>query len=210
MLQGVTNYSYVTNSFYATLAKQNLNLFVLYMKDEEQLLIEKAKNGDGAAFGKLYDLHLAKIYRFVFLKVQRKQDAEDITQQVFSSAWQNIANYEFKGFPFSSWLYRIAGNAVIDFYRTSKPNISIDQVPEEFFSESPGDEDRIDTAIDIGVVKVALAKLETDQQNVLLMKFVEELSNGEIAEIMGKTEGAVRVIQHRALKQLKEKLDDKH
>ena len=178
------------------------------MKDEEQLLIQKAKNGDGQAFGKLYDQHLPKIYRFVFLKVGRKQDAEDITQQVFISAWQNMAAYEIKGFPLSSWLYRIAGNAVIDYYRTAKATISIEQVPEENLSENSDEETKIDTAINISTVRAALAKLEHDQQNVILMKFVEELSNKEIADALGKTEGAVRVIQHRALKQLKAKLDE--
>jgi len=178
------------------------------MKDEEQLLIQKAKTGDNAAFGKLYDLHLPKIYRFVFLKVGRKQDAEDITQQVFTSAWQSMKSYEHKGFPFSSWLYRIAGNAVIDYYRTSKTSVSIDQVPEEYFSESSDAEQNIDTAINMSTVRVALTKLDHDQQSVLLMKFVEDLTNKEIAETLGKTEGAVRVIQHRALKQLKAKLDE--
>lgn len=178
------------------------------MKDEEQLLIQKAQLGDGAAFGKLYDLNLPKIYRFVFLKVGRKQDAEDITQQVFTSAWQNMKGYEHKGFPFSSWLYRIAGNAVIDYYRTAKANVSIDQVPEEYFSETTDTEQNIDTAINMTTVRVALTKLDHDQQSVLLMKFVEDLTNKEIAETLGKTEGAVRVIQHRALKQLKAKLDE--
>ena len=178
------------------------------MKDEEQLLIQKAKTGDGVAFGKLYDQHLSKIYRFVFVKVGRKQDAEDITQQVFTSAWQNMKGYEHKWFPFSSWLYRIAGNAVIDYYRTSKASISIDQVPEEYFSEISDEENKIDIAINISTVRVALAKLEQDQQSVLLMKFVDDLTNKEIAEAMGKTEGAIRVIQHRALKQLKTKLDE--
>lgn len=178
------------------------------MKDEEKLLIQKAIDGDSASFGKLYDIHLPKIYRFVFLKVGRKQDAEDISQQVFVSAWQNMSTYEFKGFPFSSWLYRIAGNAVIDYYRTAKPAISIDQVPEEFFSENSGEETKVDTAISIRLIRTALTKLEHDQQSVILMKFVEDFSNKEIAEALGKTEGAVRVIQHRALKQLKAYLDE--
>lgn len=177
------------------------------MKDEELTLIQKAQHGDGKAFGTLYDTYLPQIYRFVFLKVGRKQDAEDLTQQVFASAWQNIGRYEHKGFPFSSWLYRIASNAVIDFYRTSKPNVSIDQVPEDHIAELDDMEDRVDTAMSSALVREALKKLDHDQQNVLLMKFVEELSNKEIAEALKKSEGAVRVIQHRALKQLKTLID---
>ena len=180
------------------------------MKDEEQLLIQKAKNGESAAFGQLYDRYLPQIYRFVFLKVGRKQDAEDIAQQVFASAWQNVNRFEFKGFPFSSWLYRIASNAVIDYYRTYKTNIDIEQVPEDLFSEHMSDDERIDAAMNVRVVRAALATLEQDQQSVLLMKFVDELSNKEIADALQKTEGAIRVIQHRALKQLKAKLDEQH
>ncbi len=180
------------------------------MKDEEQSLIQKAKNGDSAAFGKLYDRYLPPIYRFVFIKVGRKQDAEDLSQQVFASAWQNIEGFEFKGFPFSSWIYRIASNAVIDYYRTYKSNVSIDAVSEEHFSEDANDEARVDHAINMSAIRVALTRLEPDQQNVLLMKFVEDLSNKEIADALGKTEGAVRVIQHRALKQLKTHIDGTH
>lgn len=180
------------------------------MKDEEQSLIQKAKSGDSAAFGKLYDRYLPPIYRFVFIKVGRKQDAEDIAQQVFASAWQNIEGFEFKGFPFSSWIYRIASNAVIDYYRTYKGNVSIDAVSEEHFSEESDNETRVDHAINMSAVRVALTRLEPDQQSVLLMKFVEDLSNKEIADALGKTEGAVRVIQHRALKQLKTHIDGTH
>lgn len=176
------------------------------MKDEEQL-ISKARGGDAQAFGKLYDTYVTRIYRFVFLKVSNKHDAEDLTHQVFMSAWESIGRFEFRGFPFSSWLYRIAGNAVIDFYRTSHSHLDIEAVPEERFAETP----RIDLALDrtqeLDLVKSVIPKLEPDQQNVLIMKFVDDLSNKEIAQALSKTEGAIRVIQHRALKQLRKHLD---
>ncbi len=178
------------------------------MKEEESL-IQKAGKGDGNAFGTLYDAYMPRIYRFVFLKTGRKQDAEDITHQVFLSAWQNIGKYESKGFPFSSWLYRIASNAVIDHYRTKREHRNIETVPEEIIAETPDLEGRIDTAFELELVKTALSQLEEDQQNILLMKFVDELSNKEIAEALGKNEGTVRVIQHRALKQLKKHVDAK-
>lgn len=176
------------------------------MNDEESL-ITRAKNGESAAFGKLYDTYLPKIYRFVFLKTGRKQDAEDLTHQIFASAWENMSRYELKGFPFSSWLYRIANNAVIDYYRTWKHYQSIDAVPEEIFAETTNLETKLDAAFDIHIIKTALQKLEPDQQNILIMKFVDDLSNKEIAAVVGKSEGAVRVIQHRALKQLKQHVD---
>lgn len=174
------------------------------MRESEEKLIQNATKGDAASFGELYDLYMPRIYRFVFLRVHHKENAEDITHQVFVNAWQNMHRYEPRGFPFSSWLYRIASNAVIDHYRTAKAHPPLEAIPEELLAEPNEMGEALDTAIDIGRVRVTLAKLEPDQQNVLLMKFVDDLSNKEIAEALGKTEGAVRVIQHRAIKKLRE------
>jgi RNA polymerase sigma-70 factor (ECF subfamily) len=173
--------------------------------DEEHKLIKRAKNGEGEAFGALYDRYLTPIYRYIFLRVgSNKANAEDLTHQVFLSAWQNIKSYEFKGFPFSSWLYRIAHNAVIDYYRTSKVHIDINALSSTELVESPDFQIELDKRADLAKIKSAIAKLETDQQNVIIMKFVNDLTNKEIAKILGKSEGAVRVIQHRALKKLKD------
>lgn len=174
------------------------------MKEEEKL-IHSAKNGDEKAFGALYNKYIAPIYRYVFMRVgYRKHEAEDIAHQVFMSAWQNMRTYEMQGFPFSSWLYRIAHNAVIDYYRTQRPSFDLEFVDDNVaFADVPELENRLDDRMQMEGVRVALAKLEPDQQNVIIMKFVNELENKEIATALGKTEGAVRVIQHRALKQLK-------
>lgn len=173
------------------------------MKSEEEILINRAKNSDHTAFQALYNIYVTQIYRFVFLKVGQKQDAEDITQHVFVSAWENINSYEHRGFPFSSWLYRIASNATVDHFRTHRHTIDIETVSEEYLRDDVGEESKIDTALGIETIKEKLKQLEPDQQNVLIMKFVEDKSNKEIAETLQKTEGAIRVIQHRALKQLK-------
>lgn len=178
------------------------------MNEEE--LIYKAQQGDGEAYGALYDLHFTKIYRFIFLKVRQKHDAEDLSHQVFLSAWKNIGNFSFQGFPFSSWLYRIARNAVIDFYRTSKDHVDIEVVSEDKLGFSEDLEKGLETALAIEEVASVLQELTEDEQNVIIMKFVNELSNKEIAEALKKTEGAIRVIQHRALKQLRERLEKKN
>src|SRR3989344_2601021 len=100
--------------------------------EEERKLILQAKEGKEEAFGRLYDKYMPAIYRFIFLKVGGdKGRAEDISPEGFLSAWQNIGNFRFQGYPFSSWLYRIAGNAVIDYYRTRKASVNIENVPEE-------------------------------------------------------------------------------
>ena len=174
------------------------------MRERADALIQNAKGGDSASFGTLYDLYMPRIYRFVFLRTRQKEDAEDLTHQVFMNAWQNLHRYESRGFPFGSWLYRIATNAVIDHYRTARAHAPLEAIPEEILSRPSGMGEAVDTAIDLHRVRVMLTNLESDQQNVLLMKFVDDMTNREIAEALGKTEGAVRVIQHRAIKKLKE------
>jgi RNA polymerase sigma-70 factor (ECF subfamily) len=178
------------------------------MEDERKLIL-RAKEGDEKSFGQLYDKHMPAIYRFIFLKVGgQKGRAEDISHEVFLSAWQNIGKYQFQGHPFSSWLYRIAGNAVIDYYRTRKTNVDIDSVPEEAVVADVSLGDKFDDRLDLEKIKFCLKKLEPGYQDVLIMKFVEELSNREIAAALEKSEGAVRVIQHRALKQLKKYVEN--
>ena len=175
---------------------------------EEELLIKKAQDGDSQAFGQIYDFYLPKIYRFVFIKVSNRGEAEDLTQEIFLSAWQNIKGFQFQGFSISSWLYRIAYNEVIDFYRTRKQHETIEALPEDILAELPKTDQNLDRALEIKKIKIVIQKLESDQQNVLIMKFVDELSNKEIAQVLDKSEGAIRVIQHRALKQLKSYLDE--
>lgn len=177
------------------------------MKDEDSL-IYRAKEGDEQAFGALYDRYVTRIYRFIFLKVRRKQDAEDLTHQVFMNAWQSVGRYEFRGFPFGSWLYRIASNAVIDFYRTSRNHQPLESVPEETFAEVAKHETILNDALEMNVIHTALQRLEHDQQTVLILRFIDDRTNKEIADLLGKSEGAIRVIQHRALKQLKKHVDD--
>lgn len=178
------------------------------MEDERKLIL-KAKEGKEEAFGQLYDKYMPAIYRFVFLKVGgQKAQAEDICHEVFLNAWQNIKNFRFQGYPFSSWLYRIAANAVIDYYRTRKINLNIDTVPEEAVVENASLSENFDKQLDLQTVRLCLKKLEPSYQDVLIMKFVEELSNKEIAVALEKSEGAIRVIQHRAIKQLKKHIEN--
>jgi len=177
---------------------------------EEEKLIQKAQRGEKEAFGELYDKYFPKIYRFILLKVSKRPDAEDLSHQVFLSAWRNIYTYESRGFPFSSWLYRIAHNSVIDFYRTKREYVDIELVSTERMSVDPEMEHLFDEKTELSLVKKMLAKLKEDEQTVLIMKFVDELSNKEVAEALGKSEGAVRVMQHRALKQLKKYVEDSY
>lgn len=181
------------------------------MIEAEQLYIERAKQGDGGAFGALYDAYAPAIYRFIALKVTTRQEAEDLTHEVFLSAWQKLPRFKEQGFPFTSWLYKIARNRVIDYYRTKKTPISIDDEESGFDDIADGSplvEDATDLHFSIEAVKGALLQLPPDQREVIELRFLAELSPIEIAQIVGKREGTVRIIQFRALKKLKDILGE--
>jgi len=176
---------------------------------EEDKLIKKAKRGEKEAFGLLYDKYVSSIYRYFFLRLGGQKDlAEDLTQEVFMNVWKNIGNYDLRGVPFISYLYRVARNALTDHWRTQKKFVDLESLIE---SSLVADKDEIESTLDnkkeVEVIKKALFYLDPTYQEVLIMKFVEELSNKEIALALGKSEGAVRVIQHRAIKQLKNYLE---
>ena len=174
------------------------------MLETEKQQISEAKKGNKEAFGALYDHYLPQIYRFILFKVNRKAEAEDIAHEVFLSAWKNMPNYRQKGFPFSSWLYQIARNAVIDFYRTSKNHVQIELVSEENLQNIPSSSEELNLALEMEKVKKCISKLRPDYQDLILMRFLEEMPNNEIALILNKSEGAIRLMQYRAIKDLKE------
>lgn len=176
---------------------------------DEKELVDRAIQGEASAFGLLYDRYQPALYRFIYLKVGHREEAEDLTHQVFLSAWQNIERFKDEGLPISSWLYRIARNRIIDHYRTKKTTYEFDEAADEALQrlEDVGD----DTARKMALEEAyrALRKLPQEQQDILLMRFVEELTVPEIAAVLGKNQGTVRVLQHRALKSLKKALEQK-
>ncbi len=175
------------------------------MLDGEKDIIKRAINGEASAFGLLYDKYQPQIYRFIYLKVSHREEAEDLTHQVFLKSWEKIDEYRPKGFPFSAWLYRIARNLIIDHYRLKKNNLSIDEV-DELKTESQIDlatEKKIETE----KIKKAINRLSPEQQDIIILRFVEELSPKETASILNKTEISVRMLQYRALKNLRKILN---
>lgn len=182
------------------------------MLDGEIKIIENAVRGKASAFGLLYDYYQPKIYRFVLIKVGRREDAEDLTHQVFLNAWQNISGYKNLGFPFSSWLYRIAKNQIIDRYRTRKLELGLDDVGAEYFPglDLESIEKDVEQRIRLEQAIESIRKLKDDYQQVLIMRYIEDLTIKETAVAMGKSEGAVKLMQHRAIKELKNTLEKKH
>lgn len=173
----------------------------------EKGLIRGAKRGNNRDFGELYDQFLPQIYRFVYLKVMNRQDAEDICHQVFLSAWTNMRNYKDIGYSFSTWLYRIARNAVIDFYRTKKIHIELASI-EDVLPDGTDLVSQLGATLATEKVLAAFPRLTDEQREVIIMSYIEELDNTEIAEAMEKSEGAIRVLKHRALESLKRILSE--
>jgi RNA polymerase sigma-70 factor (ECF subfamily) len=168
----------------------------------EEELICRAVRGDAEAFGDLYMLHLDSIYRYVFHRVADRMEAEDLTEQVFLKAWKAMGRYRHGGSPFSSWLYRIAHNAVIDYYRSSREVQPLDSVSRTLADDALGLEERAIKGSETARLHEAIGLLSAVRQEVIILRFVEGLSHGQVAEILGRSEGAIRVLQHRALTDL--------
>src|SRR5262249_37335023 len=165
---------------------------------QEDALVERACRGDADAFGRLYELHLDRIYRYVYYRVGSSNEAEDLTEHVFLKAWEAIGRYESRGLPFAAWLYRMAHNAVIDHYRARRPTASLDET-FDLEDERQNPVASAEALFDREELKAAIQRLNQDQQTVIILRFTEGLSHAEVGRILGKSEGAVRVIQHRAL-----------
>ena len=175
------------------------------MIEDESKLIEKAINGEAEAFGVLYDRYHVQIFRFVYLKVQSREEAEDLTHQSFLHAWQNIKEYTQRGIPISSWFYRIARNKIIDHYRTQKQLVSLEFAPE-LQSPDESHQELMDLKFSSEKIMKAIVALKPEYQDVIIMRFVEELSPKETAIVMKKSSVAVRILQHRAIKALRSEL----
>jgi RNA polymerase sigma-70 factor (ECF subfamily) len=165
---------------------------------DEASLVARAKSGDAAAFGRLYDAAVDRIFRYVFFRVTDMEIAEDLTSEVFLKAWENVRRYR-PGGPFVAWLYTIARNTVIDHYRTRKPNVPLDQT---LIKQDPGLDEKIDLQYEVETLKRAMQHLTEEQREVLTLRFIAELDTGQIARQMRKTEGAIRALQMRALQAL--------
>ena len=172
------------------------------LQDEERELIAAAAAGDAQSFAQLYDRHLDRIYRHIYYRVGHQSDAEDLTQQVFMQAWHAIGRYRQTESPFLAWLFTIAHNVVVSFYRRSRNQQYLEfDVASEQRSMDP--ENMAEASEEQLAVRRAILRLKPEQQQVVLMRFVEDLSHAEVAAALGKSEAAVRVVQHRALQELR-------
>ena len=173
---------------------------------EAESLVEHAASGDTEAFGRLYDIYVDRIYRHIYYRTSNVEDARDLTQEVFIKAWQALPRYRRAKTPFLGWLFTISHNRVIDYYRTKKDHAYLNnEIVTEDCETSP--EKLVEAQFTQQEVRRAILQLPEDQQQVILMNFIEGFEYNEIAAALNKTEGNIRVITHRALKRMREILD---
>lgn len=179
------------------------------MSKENQKQIDgwvlKAQDGDAQAFAQLYDELVKPVYRYLYYRVEQPI-AEDLTEETFLKVWQALPNYKPGKAPFESWVFKIAHNLMVDHFRKHQP---IDELPEDISNS----EDRAhpvkvtELKIDQVRVRKAIRSLPVNYQEVIVLKYINELENPEISQVLGKSEGSIRTIQFRALKKLKLLLD---
>jgi RNA polymerase sigma-70 factor, ECF subfamily len=175
----------------------------------EDQALDLAVQGDSEAFSMLYELYVNKIFSYIYYRTGSTNDAEDLTARVFQRAMAHIQRYTNKGVPFSAWLYRIAHNLVANWHRDNsrRQEVPLDDQPylvmtgDQPEKQMVKDQD-VDQLIDV------IKELSPERQQLIILKFVEQLSNAEIAIIMSKSEGAIKSLYHRTLLELRNEVSN--
>ncbi len=178
---------------------------------DENEILKNASQGDKEAFGLLYERYAERIFNYVYYRTGNIHDAEDLTARVFQRAMNHIVNYVDRGVPFSAWLYRIAHNLVANWRRDSsrRQEISLDELPVlPARSEHP--ERNLVRSQEREELLRMIRSLSAERQTLLILKFVEDMSNAEIGKIMGKSEGAIKSLYHRTLLSLRDQLQEQN
>src|SRR5215210_3579102 len=173
--------------------------------DDLRRLVELAQGGDREALEQLYLLHFDRVYSYLHMSVGNRHDAEDLTTQTFLKMLEAIPRFRWRSAPFSAWLFRIAHNLAMDHFRSRRRWQPEEDVPEPA-EEEPSAEARAMQALGRQSMLEMIDDLSPEQQQVLTLKFVFSFPNGDVATILGKTEGAIKSLQHRALVSLQKQI----
>lgn len=173
-----------------------------YLVQDEQDLVHRAQNGDKEAFTELYETYFDKLYRYIVVRIGNRAEAEDMTQQVFVKAYKSISSYRWRGVPFSAWLFRIAHNLIVDFFRkeSKRPTVPLD---ESLVASNDNVQQVVERRLDVERVMAATRQLTAAQREVVSLRFAGGLAIAEVARVMGKSEGAVKALQHSAIAALR-------
>jgi len=172
---------------------------------DEESLVRRAKQRDQEAFTQLYEQHFDRIYRYVALRIGDRIEAEDMTQQVFLHALRSISSFKWKGIPFSAWLFRIAHNQVVDYLRKKTRQATVPLDESQAGSDS-NPELMAEHSQDVEHILLATKRLTKAQREVIALRFAGELSIVQVAKVMGKSQGAVKALQHSAIVALRKAL----
>jgi RNA polymerase sigma-70 factor (ECF subfamily) len=171
-------------------------------REEERRLVLRAVERDAEAFADLYDRHVVRVYRHIYYLVNDAREAEDLTAQTFLKAWEAIDRYKERGAPIVAWLLRIAHNLTVSYLRSKRDHGTLEETfIDQKLHRNP--EEALEQATDEDSVRQAIMRLREEQRQVIILRFVEELDYREVAQVIGKSVPAVRVIQHRALGNLR-------
>jgi RNA polymerase sigma-70 factor, ECF subfamily len=171
-------------------------------------LVERSQQGDRDALEELYLIHFDRIYGYLHMSVGNRHDAEDLTTQTFLKMLESIGQFRFRSAPFSAWLFRIAHNLAMDHFRAGRRWQPEEEVPEPPGQEELSAEDQAMHSIGRASMLELIEGLSPEQRQVLTLKFVFSFGNAEVATILGKTEGAVKSLQHRALVSLQKQIQE--
>jgi len=176
-----------------------------YQVQDEESLVRRAQQRDQEAFTQLYEQHFDRIYRYVALRIGDKIEAEDMTQQVFINALRSISSFKWRGIPFSAWLFRIAHNQVVDYLRKKAKQATI-PLDESQASSDSNPQLVAERRLDIEQLLLATRHLTEAQREVISLRFAGGLSIAQVSKVMGKSEGAVKALQHSAIVALRKAL----
>ncbi|MFL5929467.1 MAG: sigma-70 family RNA polymerase sigma factor [Gaiellaceae bacterium] len=172
-----------------------------------RVLVDRAQKGERAALEELYLIHFDRIYSYLHVSVGNRHDAEDLTTQTFLKMLESIGRFRWQSAPFSAWLFRIAHNLAMDHFRANRRWQPEEDVPEPEADEGTSAETGALESIGRKSMLELIEDLSPEQQQVLTLKFVFNFANAEAATILGKTEGAIKSLQHRALVSLQKQLE---
>jgi RNA polymerase sigma-70 factor (ECF subfamily) len=175
---------------------------------EDIQLIQQSQQGDTQAFGDLYERYAPRVFRYLYAHLDNRLDAEDLTEEVFLRVWKSLGGYQEQGVPFLAFLFRVARNALIDHYRRSGKNLAETPIEDMQLREpGVGPVEAVTALLEHQQLRAMLEELREDYRTVLVLRFLSELSPEETARAMGRSAGAVRVLQHRALAALRSMMD---
>ena len=167
-------------------------------REKELALIRRAQEGDKQAIGEIYRTHVDVIYRYIWARIRDDDVTEDLTAQVFLKALEGLPSYRPSGKPFLAWLYRIAYARIVDHWRKQERRVEV-PLEDTLPAREPRPEELLEVEADWVTAIDLVAQLTDDQQDVVILRFIGELSLAEVAETLGKTVGATKAIQYRAL-----------